>query len=350
MPPGRNLRELSVHVVFESDQEAAINEAASAFARRVGSTAFVDPELHIFTPQPSVTYDQIINQHHLSERQAEAILLAKNGLSNAEIGQKMGLTEQTIKGYMSAAFAKMGINKRSQIGTKFDGAVPVFVPWQPQPPRSTEIVNLAAKSAPDSLWEAARNYWIQGNPLSDGELNTLDRLSRSLLLEYGLENQHIDAAVFMTEGLEYKQIARRMGVTPGTVSGYMKKALSLSSQDSRQSLGHHILVSSLREIISLSLGPAGLCGHTAQQQAEIVDDILRQRQHQCMKSFRLTRREQRVVRQCIVQPTLAQTATALTIAPQTLNKHTAQIFKKTAINNNRIHLLRKVYGIELCSN
>ncbi|MGX7825445.1 response regulator [Actinokineospora sp. 24-640] len=50
----------------------------------------------------------------LSEREREVVALIGRGLSNAEIGQELHLSEATVKGYVSAALGKIGASNRVQ--------------------------------------------------------------------------------------------------------------------------------------------------------------------------------------------------------------------------------------------
>jgi two-component system, NarL family, response regulator LiaR len=50
----------------------------------------------------------------LSEREREVLQLIANGFSNAEIAQKLHLSEGTVRNYVSALFAKLGVSDRTQ--------------------------------------------------------------------------------------------------------------------------------------------------------------------------------------------------------------------------------------------
>ena len=56
--------------------------------------------------------------HHglerLTTRERDVLLLVADGRSNKEIGRRLGLTEGTVKGYVSAIFEKLGVNDRTQ--------------------------------------------------------------------------------------------------------------------------------------------------------------------------------------------------------------------------------------------
>lgn len=54
----------------------------------------------------------------LTEREQEVLNLIANGMSNKEIADKLGLTINTVKGYIKNVYAKLGVNRRVQVVTK----------------------------------------------------------------------------------------------------------------------------------------------------------------------------------------------------------------------------------------
>ncbi len=52
----------------------------------------------------------------LTSREREVVVLAAEGLSNKEIGRRLYLSEGTVRNYLSTAFAKLGVARRSQLG------------------------------------------------------------------------------------------------------------------------------------------------------------------------------------------------------------------------------------------
>lgn len=49
----------------------------------------------------------------LNPREAEVIKLVSLGLSNREIGARLGLTEGSVKWYLQGIFAKLDVRRRS---------------------------------------------------------------------------------------------------------------------------------------------------------------------------------------------------------------------------------------------
>ena len=50
----------------------------------------------------------------LSERESRILELVGEGLTNRQIGERMSLAEKTVKNYISALFAKLGMERRTQ--------------------------------------------------------------------------------------------------------------------------------------------------------------------------------------------------------------------------------------------
>jgi len=50
----------------------------------------------------------------LTAREAEILELLALGLSNTEIAQRLFLSEGTVRNYLSALFAKLGVSDRTQ--------------------------------------------------------------------------------------------------------------------------------------------------------------------------------------------------------------------------------------------
>ncbi len=283
----------------------------------------------------TVSYEQVMTHYGLTTREREVALLAKDGLSNAEIGEELHLSEPTIKGYMSGVFEKMGINKRSGIGAKLLGSL------------SKETTPLEISPSQDKTWKATQDYWIQGEPLTAEELAMLYDLSKARLLNNGLEKRAIDVAIMTVQDHDNETIAQSIGVKPLTIPSYLQQAFDRTGHNSRPKLAHHVLIPPLRQIVSLSLGPLNISGHTPKQRTELVNSILEQRCRKRMISFQFTDTEQDIGLQILDGRPYTDVFAALGLTRAGFYPYRRSIFEKTGINNNRVHLLRKVYGIEI---
>lgn len=58
---------------------------------------------------------RVVRQNGLSRREAQVSLLCTRGLTNAEIGRRLGVTEQTVKFHLRHAFIKFGVKRRAEL-------------------------------------------------------------------------------------------------------------------------------------------------------------------------------------------------------------------------------------------
>ena len=56
----------------------------------------------------------------LAPRELKVIGLVRRGLRNREIAQQLGVTEGTVKAYLHAIFAKVGVASRTELATRAD--------------------------------------------------------------------------------------------------------------------------------------------------------------------------------------------------------------------------------------
>ncbi|MBT2476098.1 response regulator transcription factor, partial [Microbacterium sp. ISL-103] len=50
----------------------------------------------------------------LTLRERQALMLIAEGLTNRQIGERLGLAEKTVKNYVSGLLAKLGMQRRTQ--------------------------------------------------------------------------------------------------------------------------------------------------------------------------------------------------------------------------------------------
>ena len=87
----------------------------------------------------------------LSAQERRILELIGEGLTNRQIGERMFLAEKTVKNYVSALFAKLGMERRTQAAAYAAG---VF--GEPREHRA-ESAGAASRSCGLALWDAAVN-------------------------------------------------------------------------------------------------------------------------------------------------------------------------------------------------
>jgi DNA-binding CsgD family transcriptional regulator len=58
---------------------------------------------------------RVVGKSDLSRREAQVALLCTRGLTNAEIGRRLGVKEQTVKFHMRHALIKFGVRRRAEL-------------------------------------------------------------------------------------------------------------------------------------------------------------------------------------------------------------------------------------------
>ncbi len=59
--------------------------------------------------------ERVVNGYDLSRREAQVALCCAEGLTNAEIGDRLCITEQTVKFHMRHLFIKLGVRRRAEL-------------------------------------------------------------------------------------------------------------------------------------------------------------------------------------------------------------------------------------------
>lgn len=57
----------------------------------------------------------LLEQHGLSKRELEVVRLLPEGLTNAEIGKRLFVTEKTVKGHLSNVHYKLDTRNRTEV-------------------------------------------------------------------------------------------------------------------------------------------------------------------------------------------------------------------------------------------
>jgi LuxR family quorum-sensing system transcriptional regulator CciR len=94
---------------FARDTRARIGRTDLVSAQIVGSAAFAAARRILLGTE------RVPVSHRLTPRQRECLLLAAQGKTDWEIGQILGLSEDTVTKYMNAARARYGVGRRVQL-------------------------------------------------------------------------------------------------------------------------------------------------------------------------------------------------------------------------------------------
>ena len=100
-------------------KESAADELEHAVRAAAAGHAFLSPKVtrqvldRLPAPPARPTEDQV-RVEQLSEREREVLILLAQGLSNAEIGQRLFVSEGTVKTHVYHVFGKLGCENRVQ--------------------------------------------------------------------------------------------------------------------------------------------------------------------------------------------------------------------------------------------
>lgn len=106
------------YLTKDSDGDSLVQ----AIGRVAAGQSVIDPSLagHMLNlvknPQGTRPVDKLAS---LSSQERRVLALLAEGLTNKEIGDKMNLTEKTVKNYLATVFDKLGIARRAQAAALF---------------------------------------------------------------------------------------------------------------------------------------------------------------------------------------------------------------------------------------
>jgi DNA-binding CsgD family transcriptional regulator len=89
--------------IFERRRAAGIEPYPKEYQRHARGEGFA-PAL-----------ERVVNGYDLSRREAQVALCCAEGLTNAEIGDRLCITEQTVKFHMRHLFIKFGVRRRAEL-------------------------------------------------------------------------------------------------------------------------------------------------------------------------------------------------------------------------------------------
>jgi DNA-binding NarL/FixJ family response regulator len=100
-------------------KESAADELEYAIRAAAAGNAYLSPKitrqvLDRLPPAPTRPTEDQVKVDTLSEREREVLILLAQGLSNAEIGQRLFVSEGTVKTHVYHVFAKLGCDNRVQ--------------------------------------------------------------------------------------------------------------------------------------------------------------------------------------------------------------------------------------------
>jgi DNA-binding CsgD family transcriptional regulator len=103
----------SEYIVFRPDE---------IFSRRI--SLGLEPYPHAFARQGSQSsFDSAVeclaSIHNISRREGQVAWSCAQGLTNAEIGSKLCISEQTVKFHLRHVFIKLGVRRRGELIAKF---------------------------------------------------------------------------------------------------------------------------------------------------------------------------------------------------------------------------------------
>lgn len=114
---------------FEDDVaclSAVMSGASGYFLKDIGSQALVGAIRDVAAGRKvgnagamRSVGDQMRQEPGLSQQEVRVLGLVVEGKTNREIGEDMGLSDKTVRNYLSNAFQKLGVNRRSQAAVLF---------------------------------------------------------------------------------------------------------------------------------------------------------------------------------------------------------------------------------------
>jgi len=111
-----------VYLVFTPEEILARRRAVGLPVYPKG----VESEQRVLSLGPAVK--RVVDGHNLSRREAQVALCCAQGLTNAQIGSRLTVSEQTVKFHLRNIFAKFGVKRRAELIARLfcDGNGPDF--------------------------------------------------------------------------------------------------------------------------------------------------------------------------------------------------------------------------------
>jgi DNA-binding CsgD family transcriptional regulator len=99
----------AIYLVY-TPEEIFARRSAAQFATTPSTARFI-PENHSFAQ----AIERLAERYDLSRREAQVALCCAQGLTNAEIGERLFISEQTVKFHLRHIYLKYGVRRRAEL-------------------------------------------------------------------------------------------------------------------------------------------------------------------------------------------------------------------------------------------
>jgi len=99
-------------------KSASLEELLSAVRRAASSQDGQDKGVILAVPRSVLERAEHADDHRLSGREQEILLLAARGLSNRRISKELHISEATVKRHLANVYEKMGVGSRGEASQK----------------------------------------------------------------------------------------------------------------------------------------------------------------------------------------------------------------------------------------
>lgn len=99
----------AIYLVY-TPEEIFARRSAAHFATTPSTARFI-PENHTFAH----AIERLAERYDLSRREAQVALCCAQGLTNAEIGERLFISEQTVKFHLRHIYLKYGVRRRAEL-------------------------------------------------------------------------------------------------------------------------------------------------------------------------------------------------------------------------------------------
>ncbi len=148
---------------------------------------------------PEVTLHELFSRFKFTIRESEVVSLVLLGMTSKEIAKEIGVSQKSVKSFLSVAMKKAGSAR--------------VAPPLSQNTGSSQYQGVIKKS----------------DPLTRNGFNELCRT-------FNLTNREREAVGFLVQGMTSKEIAQQMGISPNTVTSFLRLVMTKAMQSKNPSL------------------------------------------------------------------------------------------------------------------